>query len=169
MENQGSNPYHVTRISRLVSMYHGLHASLARPDTETGHQVEPGTDTEGQGRLFSCPLCKKRMWRSIETFRMHKSNCGGADPAPIPTCSDCGAKFCSTPQYKKHLASPDESTTHVCPLHCGVAFSTPTCLQHHVVQCFGRQQMGPYNVVRWRGRGSAMGEHILDVAADAGF
>ena len=164
MEGSGSNPYNVTRISRLVDMYHTLHSSMARPDT----QIHTELDTSDTPRLFSCPLCKKRMWRSIETFRMHKINCGPAE-TPLPSCADCGAKFCSSPQYKAHLDSPDQATTHVCPLHCGLAFSTPSCLDHHVVHCFASQQMGPYTGVRWRGRGREVVEQILDVAADSGF
>jgi hypothetical protein len=165
MEIKPSNQYNVTRISRLVDMYHDLHSSLAIKTT-----VEPADPVqERTTRLFSCPLCKKKMWRSIETFRMHKSNCSEGDPngAPLPTCSDCGARFCSNLQYRAHLDSPDESMTHVCPLHCGVAFSSPSCLQYHVVHCFQQQEMGPYHVVRWKGREVA--DQILEVAADAGF
>ena len=161
METKHSNQYNVTRISRLVEMYHDLHSSLAvKNPVDLPVPVE-----EADTRLFSCPLCKKRMWRSIETFRMHKSNCNEGDP--IPTCSDCGAKFCTSLQYRAHLTSPEESITHVCPLHCGVAFSSPACLQHHVVHCFQQQQMGPYHVIRWKGRD--MGDQILEAAADAGF
>ena len=162
MESKTSNQYNVSRISRLVDMYHDLHSSLA---SKTSKEESKATE-EKVPKLFSCPLCKKKMWRSIETFRVHKSSCSEGDP--LPTCTDCGAKFCSNLQYREHLATTEHSsTTQVCPLHCGVAFSSPSCLQHHVVQCFQQQQMGPYQVIRWKGR--EMGEQILEAAADAGF
>ena len=41
-------------------------------------------------------------------------------------------------------------STHVCPMHCGAAFSAGACLEHHVVHCFARQTLGPFHVVQCR-------------------
>ena len=63
--------YSVSRISRLVDMYHGLHAAL---DKEGFGNEEKKSEAEGR-RRFSCPTCKRRNWSSIETFRTHKQAC----------------------------------------------------------------------------------------------
>ena len=63
--------YSVSRISRLVDMYHGLHAAL---DKEGFGNEENESEAEGS-RRFSCPTCKRRNWSSIETFRTHKLAC----------------------------------------------------------------------------------------------
>ena len=61
--------YSVSRISRLVDMYHGLHAALDNEEADEGQVKDEG------GKRFSCPTCKRRNWRSIETFRTHKRAC----------------------------------------------------------------------------------------------
>ena len=65
--------YSVSRISRLVDMYHGLHAALDKEDAAEGQEAKENED-EGEKR-FSCPNCKRRSWQSIETFRTHKRAC----------------------------------------------------------------------------------------------
>ena len=66
--------YSVSRISRLVDMYHGLHAALDKEeDTAEGEEAK-GEEDAGKKR-FSCPNCKRRSWQSIETFRTHKRAC----------------------------------------------------------------------------------------------
>ena len=86
--------YSVSRISRLVDMYHGLHAAL---DKEGFGNEENRSEAEGR-RRFSCPTCKRRNWSSIETFRTHKLACrwsenlfsndyhlAGPDPKRLPS------------------------------------------------------------------------------------
>ena len=64
--------YSVSRISRLVDMYHGLHAALDKEeDTAEGQEAKGEEDK----KRFSCPNCKRRSWQSIETFRTHKRAC----------------------------------------------------------------------------------------------
>ena len=65
--------YSVSRISRLVDMYHGLHAALDKEEADDKGQVKD--EGESCGKRFSCPTCKRRNWRSIETFRTHKRAC----------------------------------------------------------------------------------------------
>ena len=65
--------YSVSRISRLVDMYHGLHAALDQEELEESRVEEEKGDPGG--KRFSCPTCKRRNWRSIETFRTHKRAC----------------------------------------------------------------------------------------------
>ena len=65
--------YSVSRISRLVDMYHGLHAALDKEEADDKGEVKD--EGESCGKRFSCPTCKRRNWRSIETFRTHKRAC----------------------------------------------------------------------------------------------
>ena len=46
----------------------------------------------------------------------------------------------------------EQHTTFVCPIHCGTAFSTNQCLQHHITQCFAQQRLGPYHVISCRNK-----------------
>ena len=134
-------------------MYHDFHNNM-----ET---LEVQNET-GRSRQFSCPVCKKKNWRSIETFRLHKSHCRGQDgdkrdkkEATI-MCVDCGAEFSNRLEYRDHVRDQEKTrghVTHVCPMHCGAAFSADTCLQHHVVRCFARQRLGPFSVVSCRDDG----------------
>ena len=50
-------------------MYHSFHNNMETADSEAaaGRGAAP--------RQFSCPYCGKRSWRTIETFRIHKSHC----------------------------------------------------------------------------------------------
>ena len=64
--------YSVSRISRLVDMYHGLHAALDKEEAaEEGQKAKEDADE----KKFSCPTCKRKSWQSIETFRTHKRAC----------------------------------------------------------------------------------------------
>ena len=65
--------YSVSRISRLVDMYHGLHAALDKEEANDEGQAKEESDTSG--KRFSCPTCKRKNWQSIETFRTHKRAC----------------------------------------------------------------------------------------------
>ena len=61
--------YYTVLYCRLVEMYHSFHNNMETADSEAA---------AGRGlaaRQFSCPYCGKRSWRSIETFRIHKSHC----------------------------------------------------------------------------------------------
>ena len=66
--------YSVSRISRLVDMYHGLHAALDKEEDAAEGEEAKGEDDASKKR-FSCPICKRRSWQSIETFRTHKRAC----------------------------------------------------------------------------------------------
>ena len=109
-------------------------------------------EDEVEPRRFLCRTCNKRNWRSIETFRLHKSRCRGGDMScEILRCTDCSAEFDSSEELREHVRVRDSGhETHVCPLHCGAAFSSNTCLQHHQVACFSRQKLGPFHVVDCR-------------------
>ena len=102
---------------------------------------------------------------------MHKRHCQQEDfnSGPLSVCQDCGAKFCSSKELKDHIAShAGDLDTQVCPLHCGQAFSSQSCLEQHMVKCLKEQKMGPYKSVQvtgWR----EFGDQILEVASDAGF
>ena len=65
--------YSVSRISRLVDMYHGLHAALDKEEANDEGQAKEESDAGG--KRFSCPTCKRKNWQSIETFRTHKRAC----------------------------------------------------------------------------------------------
>ena len=140
-------------------MYHDFHNNMETMDVQ---------NETGRSRQFSCPVCKKRNWRSIETFRVHKSHCrqgqdkegGGSRRGAEHKCGDCNKEFSSIQEYRDHIrdTEPGENhVTHVCPMHCGAAFSADTCLQHHVVRCFARQRLGPFSVVSCR---DEMGNNI---------
>ena len=64
--------YSVSRISRLVDMYHGLHAALDKE--EAAEEGQKAKEDAGE-KKFSCPTCKRKSWQSIETFRTHKRAC----------------------------------------------------------------------------------------------
>ena len=69
-------------------------------------------------------------------------------------------EFSSSQEYRDHIRDTEPGghhVTHVCPMHCGAAFSADTCLQHHVVRCFARQRLGPFSVVSCR---DEMGNNI---------
>ena len=154
--------YNVNRIARLVNMYHAFHHYTEAGDGEDERlQLTSNTSTTSSGppRSFLCPHCDKRMWRSIETFRVHKAHCrtrgAGLQPGQRLYCADCQAAFKTGQEYRNHirgLAEADKKDersheTRVCSLHCGSAFSQTTCLQHHSVECFAKQTMGPFNVI----------------------
>ena len=65
--------YSVSRISRLVDMYHGLHAALDKEEADD--ETKAKEESDAGGKRFSCPTCKRRNWQSIETFRTHKRAC----------------------------------------------------------------------------------------------
>ena len=89
-----TSQYNVNRISRLVNMYHAFH-------NDTGGQEEREKEMKRvakPGRSFLCPKCEKRMWSSIETYRVHKSHCkkessrsarAGAKQEQWHCCGDC--------------------------------------------------------------------------------
>ena len=52
---------------------HGLHLALDREGG--GRGGDGGWGGGGEGRRFACPACRRRSWRSIETFRVHKASC----------------------------------------------------------------------------------------------
>ena len=167
--------YNVNRISRLVNMYHAFH-HYTDGHEERDLQVERGKPAS-QSRSFLCPKCQKRTWRSIETYRVHKSHCKketagvGATklvraPEEVHHCGDCQAVFRTAQEYRDHVTDrQDDGQQHtwVCPYHCGngkiddrdnvhdfnflSAFSQNSCLQHHSVECFAKQTMGPFNVI----------------------
>ena len=62
-------PHCTVLYCRLVEMYHSFHNNMETADSEAaaGRGAAP--------RQFSCPYCGKRSWRTIETFRIHKSHC----------------------------------------------------------------------------------------------
>ena len=156
------NDLSVQRISRLVDMYYSFHNNL-----------EMNEDKEAEGtnenhRRFHCQTCGKRNWRSIETFRLHKSRCR-AKGQNVKTkevdvasrtevghikyqCVDCCSTFSTADAYKEHVSAADMEchVTHVCPLHCGAAFSSLTCLDLHQVKCLAQQTLGPYHVIDCR-------------------
>ena len=147
--------YNVNRISRLVNMYHAFHHYTVTGEAE-GMKLTSSTSMVPP-RSFLCPHCDKRMWRSIETFRVHKAHCrtrGAAlEQGQRHYCGDCQAAFKTSQEYRNHirgLADKKDERSHetrVCSLHCGYAFSQSTCLQHHSVECFAKQTMGPFNVI----------------------
>ena len=120
-------------------------------------RMTSSSTTSGPPKSFLCPHCDKRMWRSIETFRVHKAHCrtrgATVEPEPRHYCADCQAAFKTSQEYRNHirgLADKKDERSHqtrVCSLHCGSAFSQTSCLQHHSVECFAKQTMGPFNVI----------------------
>ena len=149
--------YNVNRISRLVNMYHAFHHYTEAWEGEDERLEVTSSSSSAPARSFLCPHCDKRMWRSIETFRVHKAHCrtrGAAlEPGQRHYCADCRAAFKTGQEYRNHirgLADKKDDGAHqtrVCSLHCGSAFSQTTCLQHHSVECFAKQTMGPFNVI----------------------
>ena len=127
-----TSQYNVNRISRLVNMYHAFHH-------DTGGQEEREKQGELErvnlpARSFLCPKCQKRMWSSIETYRVHKSHCkkdssgsgrGRDEEAQRHCCGDCQASFSTSQEYRTHVrplpGSQDLHSQHtwVCPYHCG--------------------------------------------------
>jgi len=132
-------------------MYHQLHGKMTTDSyTSTKSTAESDQKEEEvpfQSPLFLCTKCNKKLWTSVETFRVHKSNCKKAGLA----CCDCGAIFSSRQEYKEHVKNSmdgeqeEEAKTWVCPLHCGLAFSSKACLQHHSLACLRAQVKGPYS------------------------
>ena len=119
--------YNVNRISRLVNMYHAFHHT-------TGHEERYQQEERGPlpSRSFLCPKCQKRTWRTIETYRVHKSHCkkelsgGGArrgvKEEEVHHCGDCGAGFKTSAEYREHVrgrTDTGQQHTWVCPYHCG--------------------------------------------------
>ena len=79
-------------------MYHDFHNNMEK--------LEVKNET-GRSRQFFCPVCKKRNWRSIETFRLHKSQCRHEDQdkrEAVTVCGDCGAEFPTRLEYRKVLS-----------------------------------------------------------------
>ena len=97
--------YSVTRISRLVEMYSALHSALEQEqgeeqeirrlrqkeqrEQEVLRRQEEQVDrrvSDTLGRRFACPVCRRKSWRSIETFRVHKLSCTQVQSAVIIQC-----------------------------------------------------------------------------------
>ena len=87
-------------------MYHDYHSSMKRRPgemKENKKQEMVHEKTHEQSKMFICPNCNKNNWKSIETFRMHKSHCKQKNPdvtsrkprKSMLICSDCGADFIS--------------------------------------------------------------------------
>jgi len=162
--------FKVNRITRLVDMYHDYNNSMKkRSGVIPGKSKLGKVNDETDSKKFICPKCNKNNWKSIETFRMHKSHCKPNNQEVLCKkskryqliCSDCGAEFISNQDYRSHIQGQvsgdqnepqQEHTTFVCPIHCGTAFSTNQCLQHHITQCFAQQRLGPYHVISCRNK-----------------
>ena len=156
INNVSKNDLSVQRISRLVNMYYSFHGNLEM------NEDKESEERKDNPRRFHCHTCGKRNWRSIETYRLHKSRCrakGHNVEAKGESsfqekdhvkyqCVDCCSTFSTADAYKEHVSAADMDchVTHVCPLHCGAAFSSQTCLDHHQVKCLAQQTLGPYHV-----------------------
>ena len=91
-------------------MYHDYHSSMKKRPGDMKEKIKPEKihdNTQEQNKMFICPKCNKNNWKSIETFRMHKSHCKQNDPEvpcrkprrPQLICSDCGADFISNQDF----------------------------------------------------------------------
>ena len=48
--------------------------------------------------------------------------------AALLQCVDCGLTFDGLDELRDHLKGEEGEPSHVCPLHCGAAFSTQVSL-----------------------------------------
>ena len=85
-------------------MYHDYNNSMKkRSGVIPGKSKLGKVNDETDSKKFICPKCNKNNWKSIETFRMHKSHCKPNNQEVLCKkskryqliCSDCGAEFIS--------------------------------------------------------------------------
>ena len=53
----------------------------------------------------------------------------------VSSVRHCRETPCIYTSFKGVCQGDEDEESHVCPLHCGAAFSTLACLDHHRVLC----------------------------------